>query len=441
MAAGRYAYPAPMPWPPRQSFARAVPPPRLGHQPALDGVRGLAILGVLLAHGQSHGALPHLIPGGHLGVTVFFVLSGFLITTLLLEEHHRHRAINLRHFYLRRAARLVPALLVLLPFHALVWSFDVSIDTVLLALVPMLLYVTNLMRAHAVMHLAGTTFGWSLAIEEQFYLGWPPLLKRVLERGRSWLLPVGGCLAVVAVASLLRLALADAEGWKGWLYYSTLTRIDALAIGCLAALARWRFQLPWVRVAGWAGLAWLGYAYATYHAALPSMFTVGLLSTSLATAGLVLSVAAVPTGWLARALSTPALVRLGALSYGLYLWNLLPLQAWEIFTGARPGLTGTAICLLLGYGAAALSYRLVEQPVMSWAKAAMRGQRRPLWRRPAPGRARWRLPAPHRALRRLPAWRLPGPRRDPEHAALVHAAQLRAGQRSASLPALGATIR
>ncbi|MGH3648165.1 MAG: acyltransferase family protein [Micromonosporaceae bacterium] len=389
----------------------------MGHQAALDGVRGLAIVGVLLAHAQSHGALPWWLPGGHLGVTVFFVLSGFLITTLLLEEYDRHASINLRHFYLRRAARLVPALLVLLPFHALVWSFDVSVDTVLLALVPMLLYVTNLMRAHAVMHMAGTTFGWSLAIEEQFYLGWPPLLKRVLERGRSWLLPVGACLTVIAVAATLRLTLADNADWKGWLYYSTVTRIDALAIGCLAALARWRFQLPWVRVAGWAGLAWLGYAYATYHAALPSMFTVGLFSIALATAALVLAVTAAPAGWLARAVSQPALVRLGALSYGLYLWNLLPFQGWVIFTGARPGLTGTVVCLLLGYGAAALSYRLVEQPVMAWAKAAMRGQRRQLWS-------------------------LPAPRRDPEHAALVHAAQLRAGQAAATrLPTLGATIR
>ncbi len=406
-----------MPWTPRRLPARTVPP-RLGHRPALDGVRGLAIAGVLLTHAQSHGALPSLVPGGHLGVTVFFVLSGFLITTLLLEEYQRDQAIGLRDFYLRRAARLVPALLVLLPVHALVWSFEVSVATVLLALVPMLLYVTNLMRAHAVMHLAGTTFGWSLAIEEQFYLGWPPLLKRVLERGRSWLLPVGACLTVIAVAVVLRATLADRDGWSGWLYYSTVTRIDALAVGCLAALARWRYRLPWVRLAGWTALAWLGYAYARYAADLPEMFTVGLLGTSLATAAVVLAVTAAPTGWLARILSQRGLVRLGALSYGLYLWNLLPFQTWEILTGARPGTVGTALCLILGYAAAALSYRLVEQPVTAWAKAAMRGQRRPL---------------------RRPLW-TPRPRLDPERAAALHHARQHAVP-SSRLPALGATIR
>jgi peptidoglycan/LPS O-acetylase OafA/YrhL len=330
-------------------------------------------------HAQAFGAFGHVAPGAHLGVTVFFVLSGFLITTLLLEEHHRHDTINLRHFYLRRAARLLPALLVLLPFHALVWTYEASFGVVLAAMVPMLLYVTNLVRAHDVMVMAGTTFGWSLAIEEQFYLGWPPLLKRALKRGRSLLLPVAVCLVAVLAATAIRMVLADHGAWRGWLYYSTVTRFDALAIGCLAALARWRVALPWFRGAGWLAAGWLGYAYLTYHSDLPETFTLGLSSAALATAGVVLAVVREPTGRLARVLSQPALVRLGVLSYGLYLWNLLPFQAWQIFSGERPGLAGTLTCLAIGYTAAELSYRWVEQPMIGWARARIRGQRRPVW--------------------------------------------------------------
>jgi peptidoglycan/LPS O-acetylase OafA/YrhL len=402
-------------------------PPRLGQRPGLDGVRGVAILGVLVVHAQSFGTFGHFAPGAHLGVTVFFVLSGFLITTLLLEEHDRHGTIQLRHFYLRRAARLLPALLVLLPFHGLVWAFRLPPDVVLAAMVPMLLYVTNLVRAHHLMNLAGTTFGWSLAIEEQFYLGWPPLLKRTLERGRSLLPLVVGCLVAVAVAGLIRLVLADEPGWRGWLYYSTITRVDALAVGCLAALARWRLALPGLQVAGWLALrvvgwlaaGWLGYAYLTYHSALPITFTLGLPSAALATALLVLAVVRHPAGGLSRALSHPVLVRLGVLSYGLYLWNLLPFQAWRIFTGARPGVVGTLACLAVAYTAAELSYRWVEQPVIDWARARMRGTRRPLW-----------------TFQRRTV--------DRAELALIHAARIRhtdARRRQASLHTVGPTIR
>lgn len=366
-------------------FRSRSAPPRLGQRPGLDGVRGVAILGVLVVHAQSFGTFGHFASGGHLGVTVFFVLSGFLITTLLLEEHDRHGTIHLRHFYLRRAARLLPALLVFLPFHGLVWAFRLPPHVVLAAMLPMLLYVTNLVRAHHLMNMAGTTFGWSLAIEEQFYLGWPPLLKRTLERGRSLLPLVVGCLVAVAVATVIRLALADDAGWRGWMYFATITRFDALFVGCLAALARWRLApaagvAGWLLppVVGWLAAGWLGYAYLTYHAALPITFTLGMPSVALAAALLVLAVVRHPAGWLGRALSHPLLVRLGVLSYGLYLWNLLPFQAWRIFTGNRPGVAGTLICLTFAYTAAELSYRWVEQPVIGWARDWMRGNRRPL---------------------------------------------------------------
>jgi peptidoglycan/LPS O-acetylase OafA/YrhL len=400
-----------------------VPPPRLGHRPALDGVRGIAILGVLVMHAQSFGTFGDFAPGAHLGVTVFFVLSGFLITTLLLEEYDRHNAVNLRRFYLRRAARLLPALLAFLPFHALVWTFGASPGIVLASMAPMLLYVTNLVRAHHMMDLAGTTFGWSLAIEEQFYLGWPPVLKRALERGRSLLVPVLVCLLAVLVAAVIRVLLADQGAWRGWLYYSTLTRFDALAVGCLAALARWRLALPGFRGAGWLAAGWLGYAYLAYHSGLPETFAIGLPTASLAAAVLVLAVVRQPSGRLARLLSQPALVRLGVLSYGLYLWNLLPFQAWRIFSGQRPGPLATLVCLAVGYAVAEASYRWVEQPVIAWTRARMRGQHEPLW-----------------TFRPRAAHRTEVARR---HIARQHMARLRDAdaRRLATIPTFGPTIR
>src|SRR5437764_13785852 len=99
------------------------PAPAFAHLPALDGIRELAILAVLLLHSSIWGAVPDgFLPGGNLGVTVFFVLSGFLITTLLLTEHGRRGTIDLRAFYLRRAARLLPGLVVLLPIYVVVFS-------------------------------------------------------------------------------------------------------------------------------------------------------------------------------------------------------------------------------------------------------------------------------------------------------------------------------
>src|SRR4051812_40209430 len=170
-----------------------MPARSLGYQPALDGIRGLAILGVLLLHTNNWGAVPALVPGGHLGVTVFFVLSGFLITSLLLGEHRRYGRIDMRAFYLRRAARLLPGLLVFLPFHLLVWSQQQDGWQLVLTVLPAVLYLTSIV--HAVwMSMGPISWTWSLSVEEHFYAGWPPLLRWLLDgagdtrRGvRGWL--------------------------------------------------------------------------------------------------------------------------------------------------------------------------------------------------------------------------------------------------------------
>ncbi len=387
------------PTPPRQpdSDHRSAFP-RLGHRPALDGVRGLAILGVLVVHTNTFGGWPNLIPGGHLGVVVFFVLSGFLITTLLLEEYEATGNISLRGFYLRRAARLLPALLLLLPFHALVWGFRVSPTEVALSILPVVLYVSNIVRANAMIPLYGTSWTWSLAVEEQFYMGWPPLLRWLLSKRWGLWIPMLACLAVIIFSCSFRAVYANEPLWHGYLYYATESRIDGLAFGCLAALVLWQvtrhpidphtrlgaavqwcLRLPggtrWLEIAGWLGLIWLGYSYRVYDNHLNETFSFAFPTAALAAVMVVLAVVTRPTGWLARLLSNRVLVRFGMLSYGLYLWNLLPIQAWRIFYEERPGRLATAGCLVVTYIAAELSFRFVERPIIRWAKSKTKGDK------------------------------------------------------------------
>jgi peptidoglycan/LPS O-acetylase OafA/YrhL len=376
-----------------------MPARSLGYQPALDGIRGLAIIGVLLLHGDLWGSVPDLVPGGHLGVTVFFVLSGFLITSLLLGEHRKHGRIDMRAFYLRRAARLLPGLLVLLPFHVLVWSHEQSAWQLVLTVVPAVLYLTSIV--HAIwMSMGPISWSWSLSVEEHFYAGWPPLLRWLLDGANSTRPGLRGALRrhpltmattaallLVAMATGLRLALVHSVRWHEFLYYSTFTRIDALAVGCLAALFAARFgavALP--RTLGWAALVVLGFCYLdpNFNIGSVALNVYGLPLTMAAAAVLILSVVGQPRGWLARMLSARWLVHLGAVSYGLYLWNLLPGQAWRMIFGTDAGVLGTIWCWCAMFIAVELSYHFVERPVMRWAKARMRGERVWPWTREEP---------------------------------------------------------
>ncbi len=371
-----------------------------GYQPALDGVRGLAILGVLLLHTHLWGAMPGFAPGGHLGVTVFFVLSGYLISTLLLAEHDKTGQIDMRAFYLRRGARLMPALLLFIPIHTLIWASSQSPWELALTVIPAVLYLTSVV--HAIWASMGPlSWTWSLSVEEHFYAGWPPLVRWLLDgpgriaRGevpghglRGWMrrhpLVTAGLAAtvLVAIATGARVVLLDSVRWHDVLYYSTLTRMDAIAVGCLAALYGWRYRLPMPNLLGWLGIAALAYGYATYRPGTPALNLVGLPLTDLATALVVLGVVASPAGSLAKVLSVRPLVHLGAVSYGVYLWNLLPGQAYRMIFDKPAGVLGTIWCLALVFAAVELSYRYLELPVQRWAKARLRGERVALFPRP-----------------------------------------------------------
>src|SRR4051812_6041644 len=197
----RTAWPGPWPPPIRQAEAarnaeilRSMTVPdtelerdarhtRLGYRPALDGLRALAIVMVVCHHSMPFFRGNDRFPtGGLLGVDVFFVLSGFLITTLLLEERRDTGSISLRAFYKRRALRLFPALWVLLAVHAAVahqagWDMTTEWHTILAALT----YTTNWAPVFHWNLNADQVFLWSLAVEEQFYLVWPFVLRRLLR--------------------------------------------------------------------------------------------------------------------------------------------------------------------------------------------------------------------------------------------------------------------
>ena len=285
------------------------------HRPDLDGLRGLAILLVLIEHTAFTGS-SYLLPfaPGMVGVTTFFVLSGYLITSLLLRE----QPIDLRNFYLRRAVRLGPALLVLIVAVVVASIIGLNPFPWVPGVLSTLFYVSNWTDVAGVpTGLLGHT--WSLAIEEQFYLLWP--LAMILLPRRS-LLPVA---TVLAVGGCLMYALNI-----GPVYYSTFTNGGAILAGCAAALAG--RMLP--RIAGLLGIA---------------LIVIGAFgwSQSLAVTGAVLVVLAPVDALL-------PIAPLGRRAYSLYLWS------WPFVL-----LVGGPVALPLTLIAAELSYRLVERPVLS----------------------------------------------------------------------------
>jgi peptidoglycan/LPS O-acetylase OafA/YrhL len=354
------------------------------HLPALDGLRGAAVVAVLLYHGG------HL-EGGYLGVDLFFALSGFLITSLLLSEYAATGAISLRMFWARRARRLLPAVLLLVAAIALytrVIARPVDYDMIRADGLATLAYVANW---HTILgggsywkaNLAPSPFQhtWSLAIEEQFYLLWPLVVVAVIRRRpRSVDRTVGVLAGVCAVLAALWFVGLHALGATSTrVYQGTDTRAGALLGG--AALAAWcRLRPPdperpgRERMLGRAavvatlvlGAMWLwlpGTSAWLYRGGLPLASGLALL--------LVAAVARRAPGPLTPLLSVRWLRWLGLISYGLYLWHWPIFQALKQRNGDLPLLgdvvlgDGALFALQVGLSllAAVISYRLVEQPI------------------------------------------------------------------------------
>jgi peptidoglycan/LPS O-acetylase OafA/YrhL len=339
---------------------------RLGYVPALDGLRGIAILLVLGYH-------VGWIPGGFLGVDVFFVLSGFLITTLLLEEWARDGGISFRAFYVRRVRRLLPALLVLLAVLGMLAAFEAAAGRVTdgkviaSSIAVCLLYVANIWRASGHFITGPLTQMWTLAQEEQFYILWPPLLLLALR----YRIRLGALAAVLAATTLGVIAWRIHLGPGPRSFFGPDTHADPLLVGCLLAVLRRRQLLARLRaatvvaavaalvpaiifVSGSGSLSWAAYA-------LP----VAELSTA------VVIVAALQEGCLVeRLLRFAPLVRLGVISYGLYLWQGLVVVSLVGASGHYPLVLVRSVAVVASIGIAMLSYRCVEQPFRKKRRAS-----------------------------------------------------------------------
>jgi peptidoglycan/LPS O-acetylase OafA/YrhL len=343
----------------------------MSRRPALDGLRGLAVMAVMAFHTSPAAH------GGFLGVDVFFVISGYLITTLLLREWAVTRRIDLRAFYLRRALRLGPALAVMLlitvPLAATMLHGSMGMP-VWAAVASVLLYLAN--WANVLVN-AGTgplTHTWSLAIEEQFYLIWPLVLIAVLvRRGRISREFTAGLAAAIVAVVVVRWVCWDATHAE-WIFYATLTHCDGLLVGSLLAvvLDRRPDQAGAPRgsaIAAWLGMAGLGVLAlalriegggGTYQYGLPLVAVCsGLVIAHLATAD---------TSLMARALSVRPLTVIGMVSYGLYLYHFPIFKAVQYENQA--GHFGHAVQHVLEIGltilVATASWQLVEKPALRY---------------------------------------------------------------------------
>jgi peptidoglycan/LPS O-acetylase OafA/YrhL len=347
---------------------------RLAYNAALDGLRAFAVAGVVVQHAGFE-------EGGYFGVTVFFVISGYLITSLLLIEHQAQGSIGLTAFYRRRFARLAPALL-LVTGVTVIWLLAIGepFSTWWSGLLGTLTYTTDLLLATPLASHVGGYFewSWSLGIEEQFYVIWPLLLILLLRvrRGRTWLAVVA--FAVVAIAWAQRARLSHGHPSHDRVNFTFDTHMDAIALGAILALALLGRQVgrgpqAVAQVLGLIGCVGL---FAIIHqpwqtAKVTTLDLGGYGQAALLCLLIVSGVVMAPSGPLSRFFALGPFVHLGKLSYGIYLWNQVLASGCQHLTGdlpARAGTLGLLLWLAAVVAVAELSYRFVETPLRrQWA--------------------------------------------------------------------------
>lgn len=366
--------------------------------PGLDGLRGIAVLAVIIYHADVS-----LLVGGFLGVDVFFVLSGFLITTLLINELTETNTVDRARFYIRRIRRLMPALFLVLFFSVLVsglfvldaayhvrrdlpWAMTFVLNWSYLFFEQS--YFVNISRPPLLQHL------WSLSVEEQFYVIWPIMLIGLYKVKVGNLTPrvkifiASTVLAIASTAWMVYLSVANGfpiPNDPSRVYFGTDTHAMGLLVGCAAAAA-WRSERLNVRLTpdraaamnglGLFSIAGLAYFFLYVSELNEFLYRGGFLVLSILTAILVV-VAAHPGLKFGQRLGNPVLKWFGDRSYGIYLWH------WPIFVLMRSGIdiqwpdpvafvVKIAIVLVI----ADMSYRFVEMPIRNGAI----GSRISVWR-------------------------------------------------------------
>ncbi len=355
---------------------------RLRYVPGLDGLRALSVTAVLLYHADVSW-----MPGGFLGVDVFFAISGYLITSLLLAEYRSRGGVSLGRFYLRRARRLLPALFLVLGCVALfaVIFLPDEVRSLRGDVVAALGYVTNWWqifqhqsyvaaqgRPPLLRHL------WSLAVEEQFYLVWPLILAGMLKLWKGRRTPMLlGTLGIVILSFGLMFVLSLAHDYRvadpSRVYFGSDTRVFTMLVGAALAMvwSPWKLSPKIPREGrmlldgiGVVALVLLVLTFVNAHYQSNVLFRGGFLGIALLSA-LVIAIAVHPASLLGTVILAQQPLRwIGERSYGIYLWH------WPIFMVTRPGLdtgiTGrpnTALRFALTFIAAELSYRWVEEPI------------------------------------------------------------------------------
>jgi peptidoglycan/LPS O-acetylase OafA/YrhL len=343
--------------------------PHIAYRPGLDGLRAIAVAAVFLYHARIDW-----LPGGFLGVDLFFVLSGYLITSLLLVEWEARNRIDLRRFWLRRARRLLPALVVVVLASLALAAIFARQDLAHTRsdAVSSLLYYTNwheIIANHSYFNLMGNPsllqHTWSLAIEEQFYIVWPLLLVPCLVlvgRKRLPMLVIAG----IAASAALMWTLYNPNADPSRVYYGTDTRAFLLLMGILLALVwpwiqRLRQAVPLLELLGVSALVGTVLLFLRMHEFNPTLFRGGDLAAAFCFAVLVAAVAHPKTG-IGEALGVAPLRWVGERSYGIYLWHW-PIIVLLAGVNTRPSVGIVVAEAALVLTVAALSYKYVEQPI------------------------------------------------------------------------------
>lgn len=363
---------------PTENTGVSEPIHRLGHVRALDGIRAVAIISVMGLH-----AIDKLFPGGFLGVDVFFVLSAFLITSLVLRDLEAgHGTYPFREFYWRRAFRLGPALVLWLA--VLAWptqALSGSLSHVLEWTAGSVLYVGNFLVIFGTADGGAYTHVWSLAVEEQFYFIWPVILVLIVRSGRmrssaAWL--TGALVGSIAIQILASNEFATN-------YFLGTGHLVPLTAGAVAALAF--AHAKGKRLQALLSPAWVGTLALVVLGCCVLFFPPGrglivdqtfFIMTGIATAALVLHACWRPASWISTLLAWQPLVWVGQRSYGLYLYHrTLTMLAPELAPGLTlrylgPIVVGVALVL------AEISFRFVERPVQTWGREWRRTRRQRL---------------------------------------------------------------
>ena len=337
--------------------------------PALDGLRALSVIAVMLFH------LRIGYPGGFLGVDVFFVLSGYLISTILLRDYRSFGRIRFGHFYVRRVRRLMPALLATLVLSWAVWSLVPKAGPFVPAATASLFYYANWSTClNGSASMGGLSHTWSLSIEEQFYIVWPVLLLGLLMFCRTSRRQATVVFALVAALAITRAVLYCFNSMLGS-YFSTLARADAILVGAGCALAT--FERGGV-AEFWAGrrgtlIAWAcGITLVVLTAFMTQesdfLFMGGLSIVALYAAVIMLHLAHSKSGLMTRLLAGRFAVAIGKRSYGIYLYHFpifIALGALGTPTGWWETVGLNVVKISAALLVAWLSYRFIERPFLS----------------------------------------------------------------------------